>query len=88
LKDIPYRRYEVALGDNFEYKDPIDGTITKKQGLRVIFSDGSRIIYRLSGTGSAGATVRIYFDSYINDETLIEMDAQVSSLWDLSACFL
>lgn len=50
--------------DDFEYTDPIDGSVSKKQGIRVIFEDGSRIIYRLSGTGSHGATVRIYFEQY------------------------
>ncbi|XP_060900233.1 phosphoglucomutase-1-like [Labrus mixtus] len=56
--------YQVEKADNFEYTDPVDSTITRNQGLRIIFSDGSRIIYRLSGTGSEGATVRVYIDSY------------------------
>jgi len=56
--------YTVATTDNFEYTDPIDKSVSKNQGIRVIFSDGSRIIYRLSGTGSSGATIRVYFDAY------------------------
>ncbi|MEQ2241263.1 Phosphoglucomutase-1 [Ilyodon furcidens] len=47
------------------------------QGLRIIFSDGSRIIFRLSGTGSAGATIRLYIDSYENDAQKIFQDPQV-----------
>ncbi|TMS09373.1 Phosphoglucomutase-1 [Larimichthys crocea] len=60
--------YQVEKADNFEYTDPVDSTITRNQGLRIIFSDGSRIIYRLSGTGSDGATVRIYIDSYEKEQ--------------------
>ncbi|XP_008336509.2 phosphoglucomutase-1-like, partial [Cynoglossus semilaevis] len=56
--------YQVEKADNFEYTDPIDSTISRNQGLRIIFSDGSRIIFRLSGTGRDGATVRIYIDSH------------------------
>jgi phosphoglucomutase len=58
--------YVVAATDNFEYTDPIDKSVSKNQGLRILFKDGSRIIYRLSGTGSSGATIRVYFDAYDN----------------------
>lgn len=54
----------VKDADDFAYTDPIDGSVSKKQGIRLLFEDGSRIIYRLSGTGSHGATVRIYFEQY------------------------
>ncbi|RKO83476.1 alpha-D-phosphohexomutase [Blyttiomyces helicus] len=57
--------YEVALADNFEYTDPIDGSVSKNQGLRIVLKDGSRIIFRLSGTGSAGATIRLYVEKYV-----------------------
>ncbi len=50
--------FELATADDFEYTDPIDGSVASKQGVRFVFADGSRIIFRLSGTGSAGATVR------------------------------
>ena len=50
--------YEMTAADEFTYTDPIDGSVAAKQGLRFVFTDGSRIIFRLSGTGSAGATVR------------------------------
>ncbi|XP_053977664.1 phosphoglucomutase [Hylaeus volcanicus] len=70
------KTYVVKLGDNYSYVDPVDGTKATKQGLRVLFEDGSRIIYRLSGTGSSGATIRLYVDSYENDPQLIKKDAQ------------
>lgn len=50
--------FTLALADDFEYTDPVDGSKASKQGLRFVFDDGSRIIFRLSGTGSAGATIR------------------------------
>lgn len=50
--------FEVAAADDFSYTDPIDGSVAAKQGLRFVFTDGSRIIFRLSGTGSSGATIR------------------------------
>lgn len=71
------KTYKVAVADNFAYTDPVDGSVSKNQGLRIIFSDGSRIIFRLSGTGSAGATVRLYIDSYENDGQKILQDPQV-----------
>merc|ERR1719411_1500622 len=55
---------KVKMNDVFEYKDPVDGTISKNQGIRIIFEDGSRIVFRLSGTGVAGATVRLYLEKY------------------------
>ena len=50
--------FTLATADDFSYTDPIDGSVAAKQGLRLVFQDGSRIIFRLSGTGSAGATIR------------------------------
>merc|ERR1711992_328927 len=55
---------KVAMNDVFEYKDPVDGSVSKNQGIRIIFEDGSRIIFRLSGTGVAGATIRLYLEKY------------------------
>ena len=54
----------IKINDMFEYTDPVDGSVSKKQGLRFIFEDNSRIIFRLSGTGVAGATVRLYLEKY------------------------
>merc|ERR1712211_163626 len=55
---------KIATNDVFEYTDPVDGSISKNQGVRFIFEDNSRIIFRLSGTGVAGATVRLYLEKY------------------------
>ena len=59
--------YKVAHVDDFEYTDPTNGEVTARQGVRITFADGSRIIFRLSGTGSSGATVRLYIDRYTAD---------------------
>ena len=56
--------FELVALDQFRYEDPVDGSVATKQGVRVLFADGSRIIVRLSGTGSVGATVRIYIEKY------------------------
>ena len=50
---------------NFEYKDPIDHSVSKNQGQVIKFTDGSRVVFRLSGTGSQGATVRMYVERYV-----------------------
>merc|ERR1719411_1984299 len=55
---------KVATNDVFEYTDPVDGSVSKNQGVRILFDDGSRIVFRLSGTGVAGATVRLYLEKY------------------------
>ncbi|CAH1392184.1 unnamed protein product [Nezara viridula] len=60
----PDIKFIIKAADNFQYTDPTDGSITKNQGLRVMMEDGSRIIYRLSGTGSSGATIRVYIEQY------------------------
>jgi phosphoglucomutase len=59
-----YGDYEVAFSDDFAYTDPVDGSISEHQGIRVGFTDGSRIVFRLSGTGTEGATLRIYLERY------------------------
>merc|ERR1711983_235572 len=55
---------KVKTNDVFEYNDPVDGSLSKNQGVRILFEDGSRIIFRLSGTGVAGATIRLYLEKY------------------------
>lgn len=72
------KTYEVSQADNFEYIDPVDASVSKNQGLRIVFTDSSRIVFRLSGTGSTGATVRLYLDSYESDrEVITKESAQV-----------
>ena len=55
----------MRAADDFAYHDPVDGSDTKAQGVRILFEDGSRIVYRLSGTGTAGATLRVYIEHYV-----------------------
>ncbi|CAI7739737.1 unnamed protein product [Closterium sp. NIES-53] len=71
-----YGAYELALADDFEYTDPVDGSVASQQGIRFVFTDGSRIIFRLSGTGSAGATIRVYVEQYEPDVARHGLDAQ------------
>jgi len=66
----------VSACDDFAYTDPVDGSVSTGQGVRVLFEDGSRIIYRLSGTGTSGATIRLYLESYEADVSKHDMDAQ------------
>jgi phosphoglucomutase len=68
----------VAYADDFAYTDPIDGSITERQGVRIGFEDGSRIVFRLSGTGTAGATVRLYLESYEPDPARHDLDTQAA----------
>jgi phosphoglucomutase len=57
----------VVLADDFSYTDPVDGSVSKNQGLRIVMGNGARIICRISGTGTEGATVRIYYEAYLPD---------------------
>jgi len=66
----------VSACDDFAYTDPVDSSVSRNQGVRVLFEDGARIIFRLSGTGTSGATVRIYLESYEADTSKHDMDAQ------------
>ncbi|KAK7100695.1 phosphoglucomutase-1-like [Littorina saxatilis] len=70
------KTYTMAKADNFSYTDPIDSSVSTKQGIRFIFTDDSRIIFRLSGTGSSGATIRLYIEGYEADSSTFEKDAQ------------
>jgi len=66
----------VSTCDDFAYTDPVDDSVSSNQGVRVLFEDGSRIIFRLSGTGTSGATIRIYLESYEADADKHDLDAQ------------
>jgi phosphoglucomutase len=79
--DLPgksFGRYMVKFCDDFAYTDPVDGSVSTGQGLRVVFEDGSRIVFRLSGTGTEGATVRIYLESFDADPATQRLDAQLA----------
>ena len=67
LPALPGRQIEgmsISGADDFAYSDPVDGSVSTKQGVRILFSDSSRIVMRLSGTGTAGATLRLYLERY------------------------
>ena len=74
----------VERADSFSYTDPVDGSVTKNQGLRVFFEGGSRVVYRLSGTGTSGATIRVYIERFDDDPARIAMETQ-DALADLIA---
>ena len=66
----------ISAADDFSYIDPVDGSTSAHQGLRILFTDGARIIYRLSGTGTAGATLRVYIESYVAGPEGLDHDPQ------------
>ena len=68
----------ISAADNFSYTDPVDGSITTGQGLRILLEDGSRVIVRLSGTGTKGATIRIYLESYVPNTGDLNQDPQIA----------
>ncbi len=77
-------KYTISFSDDFAYTDPIDGSHSSKQGIRIGFTDGARIVYRLSGTGTKGATLRVYLERYEPDPAQHHQDTQVA-LQDLIA---
>ncbi len=70
--------YEIEFADDFSYTDPVDQSFTQQQGIRIGFVGGSRMVFRLSGTGTAGATLRLYLESYSADSATHNLDAQVA----------
>ena len=66
----------VEMADDFSYHDPVDGSVSSNQGIRVRFEGGSRVVFRLSGTGTSGATVRVYIERYEPDPALHGQDTQ------------
>ena len=79
LPGLPGQRfddYTVAYADDFAYTDPIDGSVSKNQGIRIGFEGGARIVLRLSGTGTEGATLRVYIESFEPDPARHHLDPQ------------
>ncbi len=79
LGDLPGQSFgsrKIAGADEFAYDDPVDGSRAEGQGLRITFDDGARIIYRLSGTGTVGATLRVYLEAVETDPAKLHGDAQ------------
>lgn len=70
LPTLPGQRFgqhQVTMADDFAYNDPVDGSVSKQQGVRILFEQGERVIFRLSGTGTEGATLRLYLEAYEPD---------------------
>ena len=87
LDSLPGRSFgdlKVAAADDFSYTDPIDGSVSTKQGIRVLFEGGSRVVFRLSGTGTSGATIRVYVERYEPDPSRHDIETQ-EALSDLIA---
>jgi phosphoglucomutase len=76
LQKAQFGELQVKMCDDFSYTDPVDGSVSTGQGVRIIFTDGSRIVFRLSGTGTGGATLRIYLESFEPDVSKHHLDAQ------------
>jgi len=69
-------RRKISMADNFTYYDTVDGSTSANQGIRCVFEDGARIIFRRSGTGTSGATLRLYVEHYESDPERFELDTQ------------
>jgi phosphoglucomutase len=84
-----FGEYTIKYADEFSYTDPVDNSVSNNQGIRIGFENGSRIIYRLSGTGTVGATVRIYLEKFEADKDNLNQNAQqaLSTLIDLAEQF-
>jgi phosphoglucomutase len=68
--------FTVTLADDFVYTDPVDHSVASRQGVRIVMDDGSRIVFRLSGTGTEGATIRLYLEKYEADPARHDIDPQ------------
>ncbi len=79
-------KHNIKTVDDFAYDDPVDGSRTERQGIRILFEDGSRIVYRLSGTGTEGATLRVYIERFEPDAAKhgTETQAALADLISLS----
>ena len=81
LPDIagqPLHDLTILAADDFAYTDPVDGSVSRNQGVRIRFTDGSRIVMRLSGTGTEGATLRLYLERYESDPDRLDLDPQLA----------
>jgi len=76
LAGLEFEGMRVKAADDFRYIDPVDGSRSEKQGVRILLEDGSRLVFRLSGTGTEGATLRVYLERYVADVALHEIPTQ------------
>jgi phosphoglucomutase len=80
----------VSHADSFAYTDPVDQSVSENQGVRVLFEDGSRVVFRLSGTGTQGATLRVYLERYepasgqIDADTGVMLEAQIAAAQEIA----
>lgn len=80
LAGTPFADSRIARADDFSYTDPVDGSTTSKQGIRIFLEDGSRLVLRLSGTGTAGATLRIYLERFREDGGAADLEEILAPL--------
>lgn len=73
-----FNAWQITQADDFSYTDPIDNSVSEHQGIRILFSNAARIIFRLSGTGTQGATLRVYIERFEPDTTLHNLDTQAT----------
>ncbi len=78
LKGERFADSSIAIADDFSYRDPVDDSLTEQQGLRLLLEDGSRVILRLSGTGTQGATLRLYLERYVASNGNLQQDPQLA----------
>jgi phosphoglucomutase len=78
LAGQPLHDLTILAADDFAYTDPVDGSVSRNQGVRILFTDGSRIVMRLSGTGTEGATLRLYLERYESDPDRFDLDPQLA----------
>jgi phosphoglucomutase len=77
LKGKVVQGLTIEDADDYKYVDPVDNSVSERQGIRIFFKGGARLIFRLSGTGTVGATLRVYFDALETDPTKFNIDPQV-----------
>ena len=71
-----YGNFEIAKKEVFDYTDPVNGEVSKAQGVQILTKDNVRIFFRLSGTGTVGATIRLYIEKYESDSSKFSMSAR------------
>jgi len=76
LKGKSFQDLTIRDADDFEYRDPVDNSVSSRQGIRILFANGDRIVYRLSGTGTQGATLRVYLEHYEQQKDKMQLPEQ------------
>ena len=78
LKGQSFAGKKIQIADDFSYTDPVDNLVTSNQGLRILLDDGSRVVVRLSGTGTQGATLRVYLERFVSRTGDLDQDPQLA----------